>query len=42
MQTHTYVYITQDMSTHKSECPMGVVTLDKGNCRKAAHIYVND
>ena len=32
MQTHTYVHITQDMSTHKVDCPMEIVTLDKGNC----------
>ena len=42
MQPHTYVHITHDMSMHKFECPTGVVTLDKGNCRKAAHIYIND
>ena len=42
MQTHTYVHLTQDMSTHKFECPTEVVTLDKGNCGKPAHIYVND
>ena len=27
MQPHTYVHITHDMSMHKSECPMAVVTL---------------
>ena len=42
MQTHTYAHITQDMSTHKFECPTEVVTLDKGNCGKTAHIYIND
>ena len=42
MQTHTYVHITLDMSTHKFECPTEVVTLDKGKCGKAAHIYIND
>ena len=42
MQMYTYVHITQDMSTHKFECPVEIVTLDKGNCRKAVHIYIND
>ena len=43
MLTHTYVHITQDMSTHKFQCPTEVVTLDKGNCKKnPAHIYIND
>ena len=42
MQTHKYVYITQDMLTNKFKCPMEVVSLDKGNCRKVANIYIND
>ena len=42
MQPHTYVHITHNISTHKIECPMGVVTLDKSNCGKVAHIYIND
>ena len=39
---HIHVHITQDISTHKFDCPIEIVTLDKGNCGKAAHIYVND
>ena len=30
------------MSTHKFECPMEIVTQDKGNYGKAEHILVND
>ena len=41
-QTHKYVHITHNMSTHKFECPIENVTLDKGNYGKAEHIYIND
>ena len=41
-QTHKYVHITHNMSTHKSECPMEILTLDEGIYANAfAHIYVN-
>ena len=42
IQTHTYVHITHNMSMHKFECPMEIVTLDEGNYRKVAHVYVNN
>ena len=41
MQTHKYVYITHNMPTHKFECPGKNLTLDKGNYRESAQIYVN-
>ena len=31
IQTHTYVYITHNMSMHKFDCSMENVTLDEGN-----------
>ena len=40
MQTHKYVCITHNMDTHKFECPAKILTLDKGNYRKLAQIYV--
>ena len=30
IKTHKYVNITQNMSIHKFECPMEILTLDKG------------
>ena len=41
MQTHKYVYITHNMPTHKFECPGKNLTLDKGNYKESAQIYVN-
>ena len=41
MQTHKYVYITHNMSTHKFECPGKNLTLDKGKYKESAQIYVN-
>ena len=41
IQTHKYVYITHNMSTHKFECPMEILTLDKGIYGKTAHMYFN-
>ena len=41
MQTHKYVYITHNMPTHKFEWPEKILTLDKGNYRESAQIYVN-
>ena len=41
IQTHKYLYITHNMSTHKFECPMKILTLDEGIYRKAALIYIN-
>ena len=41
IQTHNYVHITHNVSTHKSEFPMEILTLDEGIDGKAAHIYVN-
>ena len=40
MQTHTYVHIAQDKSMNKFDCPMEILTLDKGNCGKVAHILL--
>ena len=41
-QTHKYVHITHNMSTHKFECLMEIVTLDKGNYGKVAMCRVLD
>ena len=41
IQTHKYVHITHNMSTHKFELPTKILTLDKGNYGELAQIYVN-
>ena len=41
MQTHKYVYITHNMPTHKFEWPGKNLTLDKGNYKESAQMYVN-
>ena len=40
IQTHKYAHIAHNMSTHKFECPVEILTIDEGIYRKAAHIYV--
>ena len=41
MQAHKCVHTTHNVSTHKFECPAKNLTIDKGNYRELAQIYVN-
>ena len=36
IQTHQYVHITHNISTHKFKCPTKILTLDKGNYGESA------
>ena len=40
MQTNKYVHIMYNMSTHKFECPVKILTLDKANYGELKHIYI--
>ena len=42
IQIHTYVHRTHNMSIHTFEYSMEIVTLDEGNYREVAHMYIND
>ena len=39
IQTGKYVHITHNMSTHKFECPMEILTLDEGIYGKGTYLH---
>ena len=41
METHKYVCITHNMSTHKIGCPAKILIIDESNYRELAQIYVD-